>query len=112
MLIVEQDVIGANVGANGYTTISQVNDLARRLALKPTMALLDIGSGRGWPALYLAENLGCRTTLLDVPETALRTAMRGADRQQLTNVSVVRGTADLLPFPSDGFDAITHTDTL
>jgi ubiquinone/menaquinone biosynthesis C-methylase UbiE len=112
ILIVEREVIGANVGANGYTTVAQVDELSERLRLTADSSLLDIGSGRGWPALYLAQKTGCRATLLDVPEPALRTAMRVADKRELANVSIVLGSADHLPFAANSFDAITHTDTL
>lgn len=112
MLVIEREVIGANVGANGYTTIEQVNMLADRLRLHADTTLLDLGSGRGWPALYVAREVGCQTTLLDMPEPALRTAMRQKDKQNLANVSIIQGTADRLPLRHDTFDAITHTDTL
>lgn len=112
MRIIEREVIGANVGANGYTTIEQAEMLTDRLGLSVDTDLLDVGSGRGWPALYLARQVGCRTTLLDVPEPALRTAMRQSDKQELANVSIIRGTADRLPLRQDSFDTITHTDTL
>lgn len=46
-LVVEREVIGANVGANGYTTVAQADMLAQRLELRDCVTLLDIGSGRG-----------------------------------------------------------------
>lgn len=112
MLIIEREVIGANVGANGYTTVEQTDMLAGRLELTANTHLLDIGSGRGWPALYLAERVGCPTTLIDLPDPALRTAQRQASKRNLTTVSIVRGAGDHLPFHANAFDAITHTDTL
>jgi ubiquinone/menaquinone biosynthesis C-methylase UbiE len=111
-LVVEREVIGANVGANGYTTVKQADMLSARLGLTPTTRLLDIGSGRGWPALYLTAKIGCRTALIDLPEPALRTALRNADKQDLSEVCVVRASGDRLPFASDSFDVVTHTDTL
>jgi ubiquinone/menaquinone biosynthesis C-methylase UbiE len=112
MLIIEREVIGANVGANGYTTVEQADMLADRLELTANTHLLDIGSGRGWPGLYLAERLGCPTTLVDLPAPALRTALRQSSKRNLTTVSIVRGAGDHLPFRANMFDAITHTDTL
>jgi hypothetical protein len=46
---IERRVIGADWGANGYTTIAQADDLASRLHLDAGALLLDIGAGRGWP---------------------------------------------------------------
>jgi cyclopropane fatty-acyl-phospholipid synthase-like methyltransferase len=112
MLAIEREVIGANVGANGYTTLQQADMLAERLQLTPKTTVLDIGSGRGWPGLYLAATRGCRIILSDVPEPGLTTALRQADRQDVSTASVIRATADHLPFMTATFDAITHTDTL
>jgi len=111
-LVVEREVIGANVGANGYTTVGQADMLAERLGLGVGNVLLDIGSGRGWPALYLSAKTGCRAVLTDLPEPALSSALGRADNQHLRSASVVRASATHLPFKTDTFGVITHTDTL
>ncbi len=111
-LIVEREVIGANVGANGYTTVAQADMLAQRLELRDCVTLLDIGSGRGWPGLYLAANTGCSTVLMDLPKPALAAAIQRADDQGLSGTSVTRASATNPPFRTASFDAITHTDTL
>jgi len=56
----ERRVIGGDWGANGYTTMAQADTLASRLGLSAADRLLDIGTGRGWPGLYLAARSGCR----------------------------------------------------
>lgn len=113
VLTVEREVIGANVGANGYTTVRQAELLGERLGLEPGTLLLDVGCGRGWPGLYLSETTECRVVLADVPEPALRIAMQRADKTGLSRqASVVRASGTHLPFLRRSFDAITHTDTL
>src|SRR5205807_6531345 len=52
---VERIVIGGDWGANGYTTMAQADRLAEVLDLRPGKVLLDVGSGRGWPGLYLSR---------------------------------------------------------
>jgi ubiquinone/menaquinone biosynthesis C-methylase UbiE len=112
-LIVDREAIGANVGANGYTTVKQADFLGECLDLGPSDVLLDIGSGRGWPGLHLAAKSGCRTILTDVPVPALMSAMERREGQDLSGlVSIVRASATSLPFPDGSFDAISHTDTL
>ena len=64
---IEQTVIGADWGANGYTTIAQANELAALLGLGRGSMLLDVGAGRGWPGLYLAAMTGCSVVLAFIP---------------------------------------------
>jgi len=109
----QKEVIGADVGAQGYTTVEQADLLAKRLRLRPGMTLLDIGSGRGWPGLYLAEKTGCRVVLTDVPLSGLRVAQRRAQqRKLLARCFVSAASARYLPFRASSFDAVVHTDTL
>jgi hypothetical protein len=58
-LEIERRVIGGDWGANGYTTLAQADQLASGLGLSAADRLLDIGTGRGWPGLYLAASTGC-----------------------------------------------------
>ncbi len=44
-LVIEREAIGANVGANGYTTLRQANLVADSLGLSATSLLLDVGTG-------------------------------------------------------------------
>jgi len=112
-LAVEREVIGANVGANGYTTVAQADALIRELGLQQGMRLLDIGGGRGWPGLHLAGQTGCSVVLVDIPAPGLAAAVSRAREQGLANrSSVVRAAAERLPFRPATFDAIVHTDTL
>ena len=112
-LIVEREVIGANVGANGYTTLAQAEALIGELRLGPGVRLLDVGAGRGWPGLYLARESGCDVVLADVPAPGLAAAVRRADGWGLTERTLfVRAAGQQLPFAPDTFDAVVHTDTL
>jgi hypothetical protein len=75
---VEQRVIGGNWGANGYTTMDQADTLGRELRLSAGDHLLDLGTGRGWPGLFLAARTGCRIVLTDLPLEGLRVAANRA----------------------------------
>jgi len=110
---IEQAVIGAVWGANGYTTVDQADELGRRLQLGPGKRLLDVGTGRGWPGLYLAQQTGCHVIGTDLPVEGLEVARRRARDEGIgERVSLaVAGAADL-PFASQSFDAIVHTDVL
>jgi len=111
--IVEREAIGANVGANGYTTVKQADLLADRLALTADATLLDLGCGRGWPGLYLAAKSGCRVVLTDIPEAALRAALDAAAGKSVSGrAHIVQASATQLPFRPRTFDAICHSDVL
>jgi len=110
---VEKEAIGAVVGANGYTTVTQAEQLLDVLDLKPATWLLDIGAGRGWPGLYLAERSGCRAVVTDIPIPAIASANSRADDLGLTgrcHLALAAGAA--LPFRDASFDAVVHTDAL
>jgi len=110
---IERAVIGSEWGVNGYTTVRQADLLAELLHLGPGMRLLDLGSGCGWPGLYLAARTGCQAVLSDVPLEGLRRALARADTEQVADrVTAVASSARALPFQTASFDAVVHTDML
>ncbi len=110
---IEREVCGTSEGVRGYTTITQADDLAERLALRPGALLLDIGAGRGWPGLYLARKTGCRVALVDLPVAALRDGMDRARRQRVQDrCFFLSASGSHPPFRPRTFDAIVHTDVL
>ena len=109
---IEQRVIGGDWGANGYT-MAQADTLARELGLSAADRLLDLGTGRGWPGLYLATRTGCQVVLTDLPLEGLRVAANRATREGLAaRTAVVAAAASALPFQAGSFDAVIHTDVL
>jgi 2-polyprenyl-3-methyl-5-hydroxy-6-metoxy-1,4-benzoquinol methylase len=110
---IEQRVIGGDWGANGFTTMAQADTLASGLGLSSGDRLLDLGSGRGWPGLYLAARTGCRVVLADLPLEGLRVAAdRAAEEGLAARTAVVAAAASGLPFRAGSFDAVIHADVL
>jgi len=106
-------VIGAAWGANGYTTVAQADELGRRLNLAPGRTLLDVGTGRGWPGLYLATQTGCGVVGTDMPLDALAVAARRARRDRIDErVCLVAAAGADQPFRNESFDAVVLTDVL
>ncbi len=109
----EQEVFGMCIGSNGYTTVEEAEELIEQLSLRPGSWLLEIGSGRGWPGLYVTEKSGCTAVLTDIPVSAVNESKKNADRRVLTNwcrVAAADGTA--LGFRTETFDAVVHSDVL
>jgi ubiquinone/menaquinone biosynthesis C-methylase UbiE len=109
---IERRVIGDSWGANGFTTKRQADELARLLWLSGESRLLDIGSGRGWPGLYLARATGCEVVVTDLPLEGLEIARGRAERERISLLSAVASSARHLPFRPHSYDAIVHTDVL
>ena len=98
---------------NSWTTRSEADIMIEHLRLRASHDLLDIGAGAGWPGLYLALQTGCAVTLLDLPEIGLQLAEARAEADGMTSqLSTVQGDAADMPFPSESFSAISHSDVL
>jgi cyclopropane fatty-acyl-phospholipid synthase-like methyltransferase len=112
-LRLEQLVFGSDFGADGWTTLDQADQLARYLELRAGQRLLDIGTGRGWPGLYLVVRTGCDAVLADRPVEGLRQAVSRAYREGVSErVRVVAAAAEALPIRPGSVDAVVHTDVL
>ena len=109
---IERAVIGADWGANGYTTIAQADELAQRLELDASKRLLDIGTGQGWPGLFLAKKSGCEVVVTDLPIEGLPRAVIRAEQEQIRAMGALVFSARRLPFGDRSFDAVCHTDVL
>ena len=98
---------------NSWTTRNEADMMIDHLHLKASHDLLDIGAGAGWPGLYLALQTGCALTLLDLPDIGLRLAEDRAEADGMASrISTVQGDAADMPFPSESFTAISHSDVL
>jgi len=113
MLAIERDSCGSDYGGTSWTTKAEADRVARLLGLSPSDRLLDIGSGAGWPGLYLARTSGCDVALTDLPFAGLQIAAKRAVADQLAGAcwtAVADGA--VLPFQDGSFDAISHSDVL
>ena len=109
---IEREVIGEVWGANGFTTVSQADLLAGHLELDSSSRLLDIGTGRGWPGLYLAKKTGCEVVVTDLPHEGLVIAAQRARTEGIRCLGEIVSSAKALPFTDASFDAIVHSDVL
>ncbi len=109
----ERESCGCDYGGTSWTTREEAERVGRLLGLGPGKHLLDIGSGSGWPGLYLAQSSGCDATLSDLPFEGLRHAAERAGADQPAGAcffAAADGAA--LPFRDGWFDAISHSDVL
>jgi arsenite methyltransferase len=83
------------------------HEVAQRMGLGPHSRVLDVASGRGTSALYLAATFGCQVLGVDFSEENTRLAQAAATARGLTaRVIFMPGDAEHLPLPDASFDAI------
>ena len=75
---IEEEVLGVRYGATSWMTLPQARRMQEDLRLQAGQHHVDIGSGSGWPGLFLAEESGCDITLVDLPLLALQQARQRA----------------------------------
>lgn len=84
-----------------------VDALAERAAIQRGHHVLDVCSGMGGPARWLAHRIGCRVTGIDVTESRVESARRLADRVGLTPlVDFVHGDATAMPLSDAAYDVL------
>ncbi|MDD5539953.1 MAG: methyltransferase domain-containing protein [Candidatus Marinimicrobia bacterium] len=90
-----------------YLGTDAVDDAIGCLKIDSRSKLIDIGSGLGGPARYLAEKTGCHVTALELQPDLHRTACSLTERCGLSG-SVHHLCGNILDFPEKGsnFDAV------
>ncbi len=82
-------------------------ELAKLAGITADMSVLDVGSGVGGPARFLAATYGCRVTGVDLSEPFVDAARYLTERTgQSGQVSFEAGSALALPFEDGRFDAV------
>jgi ubiquinone/menaquinone biosynthesis C-methylase UbiE len=100
------------VGSSQRRLVTEVGArLASHLPATDGVRLLDVGCGRGGPAIYLGDQFGFRVTGLDLVPYNIERATENARRKHVYTEFVV-GDATQLPFRSDAFTACTAIDAL
>ena len=80
--------------------------LARQMNLRPGMRILDIGSGIGGPARFIASKYRCHVTGVDLTAEYVRAANALTSRVGLSaSAKFEQGSALNLPFEDRAFDA-------
>jgi sarcosine/dimethylglycine N-methyltransferase len=87
--------------------LAATGELAKLAGITADMAVLDVGSGVGGPARFLAATYGCRVTGVDLSEPFVDAASYLTERTgQSTQVSFQTGSALELPFDAGRFNVV------
>jgi len=91
--------------------LDTTNELAQLCNIEKDSFVLDVASGTGESACFLAEKLGAQVIGIDASEYMIERA-RGKAKQRDLNVEFKNGDAHNLPFPNDTFDAVISECTV
>lgn len=90
-----------------YGGIEVVDALAARAGIRSEHRVLDVCSGMGGPARWIAHRIGCRVTGLDFTLSRIEAARRLTARVGLADrVDFVHGDATAMPLPAAVYDVI------
>jgi SAM-dependent methyltransferase len=105
---------GEDIGQNSWVTADEYRRFMGWLLLSPDSHVLEVASGSGGPALYLAGQTGCRVTGVDVNPNGVATANQAAGRH-IAGSRATFEVADVtapLPFADHQFDALLCIDSM
>jgi SAM-dependent methyltransferase len=111
---IRNETFGHDIGQNSWNTVEEYDRFLSWLALLPKHHVLEVASGSGGPACYLANQMGCKVTGIDANEAGVAAAtQRATDLNQTERVTfVVADATSRLPFEDDSFDALLCIDSM
>jgi SAM-dependent methyltransferase len=110
---IRRETYGADIGQNSWITTGEFDTFYSWLNLSADEHVLEIASGSGGPALYLAKKFICRITGLDINEEGIKTATQAARQANINGARFQ--LADMnqkLPFEDATFDAVMCIDSM
>jgi SAM-dependent methyltransferase len=111
---VRKEAYGDDLGQSSWLTAREWLAFADQLGIGPGADVLEVGSGSGGPAVYLAAARECRVTGVDINEHGVRNASALAESRGLSermHFEVV-DAGQPLPFAAERFDAIVSNDAM
>ncbi|MBA3947930.1 MAG: methyltransferase domain-containing protein [Herpetosiphonaceae bacterium] len=111
---VRSKTYGEDIGQSGWMTADELRSFIALLHLTPSSNVLEIGSGSGGPALFLAEVVGCHVTGLDINQFGINNANTLARTRELDGRArfQIADASQPLAFEQDTFDAIISNDSM
>jgi SAM-dependent methyltransferase len=110
---IRRETWGEDIGQNSWITTDEYDTFYGWLNLSPGDQILEIASGSGGPALYLAKKFKCRITGLDINEEGIKTANQHALDANIKDANFqVADVNQRLPFDDETFDAVMCIDSM
>ena len=111
---VRRETYGEDMGQSSWLTAAEWLHFADQLAVNERSHVLEVGSGSGGPAVYIARARGCRLTGVDINEHGVRNAEALAERHGVADRVAFRAVDASRPLPFDeaSFDAVVSNDAM
>ena len=110
---IRRETYGEDIGQTSWVTTNEYDTFQSWLNLSAGDHILEVASGSGGPALYLAKKFKYRITGLDINEAGVSTANQQALDAKITDAKFQVADADQsLPFDDKTFDAIMCIDSM
>jgi SAM-dependent methyltransferase len=114
MAAIREETFGVDIGQNSWLTADEYDRFIAWLDLEPGQQVLEVASGSGGPARYLAQKTGCRVTGIDANDSGVETATQSLAESAVSDrvtFKVADATATL-PFAENTFDAVLCIDSM
>lgn len=113
-LLIRKSIWGdRDIGQQSFITPWYLDELIRKTGIDADTYVLDIGSGVGGPAIYIAEKIGCRIMGIDISDVGIERARKFANDSSLSDrVTFHLGDAMEMPFPDSIFDVAISIDVM
>lgn len=111
---IRKETFGVDIGQNSWTTADEYDRFLSWLGITQNHHVLEVASGSGGPALYLARQFGCRVTGIDANKEGIATAIQSvAESNQTDRVNFQYADAtSRLPFDDHFFDGLLCIDSM
>ena len=111
---IRAETYGHDIGQNSWVTVEEYEGYIESLDLHEGSSVLEVASGSGGPALYLAGRCGCHVVGIDVNPEGVTNANRRAARVGLAQHAAfeVVDAARPLSFGDATFDALLCIDSM
>lgn len=94
-----------DIGQQSFITPSYLDELIHRLGINENTHVLDVGSGSGGPAVYIASKTNCKVSGIEINEVGVQVSQKlakNAGLDKLTDFNL--GDAMKMPFEDKTFD--------
>jgi SAM-dependent methyltransferase len=110
---IRRETYGEDIGQNSWITTDEYDTFYSWLNLLSGDHVLEVASGSGGPALYLARKFKCRITGLDINEQGIKTANQQALDANISDAKFQLTDVDQrLPFEDETFEAVMCVDSM